>query len=472
MSAVAGRREMILHENLWKLMVKLSLPGIAGMLVMTVNSFVDALYVGRFVGAEALAGVSMTIPIMVINTALLNLIVTGGASLLSRSIGSNDEDMQQRIFAHVLSLSIGASIILMLLGIFLPGPLMAITGAKGEVLQYGIIYYSTSQIGCFFSVFGLACSGLIRAEGKIKVAMFISFAGVITNAILNPIFILVFKMGVQGSACATIVSMGLYCVLTTKYFLSGKSAVSIQLNSNIWRKTIFAGILSIGISSMLMQLSSFIRQLFLFKAVTLYAADGQIILFSAIYRLFSFSIIPVFGILQSLQPVVGINYGAGQYQRSVKAVNVFLVGCLALMIFIALPSFLFPEQVLSLLIPDVILGNADIFYFRMVLFVLVITPVSSVSIVFLQATGNAKWSAWLSGGREIILFIPLIFIFPFSFGYGGVYYALLLENIMYMFIVLFVTRYNMINMPSFNRSANSFTFPFRFFKVFNGKTGK
>lgn len=472
MSAIASRREMILKESLWKLLAKLSLPGIAGMLVIAVNSFIDALYVGRFVGAEALAGVSMVIPVMVLNTALLNLIVTGGASLLSRSIGSDDKGIQQRILAHVFILSIGVSAILMLLGIFFARPLMAITGAKGEVLQYAIIYYRISQIGCFFSVFGLASSGLIRAEGRIKMAMSISFVGVIVNAVLNPFFILVFELGVQGSAYATIVSMAIYCILTTRYFLSGKSVVTPELNSDTWRKTIFTAILSVGVSSMLMQLSSFIRQLFLFKAVTRYGSDGQIILFSAIYRLFSFSIIPVFGILQSLQPVVGINYGAGQFQRSVKAVKVFLVGCLALMITIVLPTFLFPEQALSLLIPDIAPNTSDIFNFRIVLFVLLIAPVSSVSVVFLQATGNAKWSAWLSGGRELILFIPLIFLLSLSFGYDGVYYTLLLENVLYMLIVLFVTRYNMVNMPSFDRSTNSFTLSFRFFQVFNRKVSK
>jgi Na+-driven multidrug efflux pump len=127
-----GIREMILKDSLWKLMIKLSLPGIAGMLVMALNSLVDALYVGRFVGSAALAGVSMVIPLMVLNTALLNLIVAGSASLLSRSIGSEDKDSQQRIFAHVLVLSVVVTAILMLLGIFLAKPLIATTGAKGE----------------------------------------------------------------------------------------------------------------------------------------------------------------------------------------------------------------------------------------------------------------------------------------------------------------------------------------------------
>jgi putative MATE family efflux protein len=469
---MSDKRQMILQDSLWKLMVKLSLPGIAGMLVMAVNSFVDALYVGRFIGAEALAGVSMIIPLLVLNTAMLNLIAAGANSLLSRSIGSGDKAIQERIFAHVLLLSIGVSLLLMIPGIFFAAPVVSITGASGNVLDHGVHYYAASQAGCFFSVFGLVSSGLIRAEGQIKQAMLISMTGVVINVLLNPLFIVWLRMGVQGSALATVLSMFIYCLLTTRYFLSGKSAVSIRISRNVWRSVIFMEILAVGLSAMLMQLSSFIRQLFLFKAVTRYGTDAQVVLFTAIYRLFTFSIIPFFGILQSLQPVVGINYGAGQYKRSTEALIVFLTGCIGLMTLMALPSFIFPRQVLSLLISDIVLDGSDIFCLRMVLMVLLIAPVSSVSVVYLQATGNAKWSARLAGGREIILFLPLVLLLPTLYGQAGVYYTLVVENILYMIIVLLVLRHYMIHMPMLNSASNGIAFPFRFFQLFNRKTGK
>lgn len=466
------KRQMILHDNLWQLMIKLSLPGIVSMLVMTLNSFVDALYVGRFVSAEALAGVSMVLPVTVLNTALLNLVAAGGSSLLSRSIGRGDKTVQENIFAHILLLSAGVSVLLMIPGIFFAGPVLSMTGASGKALEYGVQYYTVSQAGCFFSVFGLASSALIRAEGQIKRAMFISMTCVAVNAVLNPVFIVGMSMGVRGSSFATIISMFFYCLLTTRYFLSGKSAVRIRVNRFVWHKKIFTGILAIGFSSMLMQLSSFIRQLFLFKAVTRYGSDEQVILFSAIYRLFTFSIIPVFGILQSLQPVVGINYGAGQYQRSVKAVMVFLAGCLGLMVLLAMPSFIFPQEVISLLVPDMVLSDIDKFHFRLVLLVLLIAPVSSVSVVYLQATGNAKWSIWLAGSREIVLFLPLVFLLPGLYGYESVYYVLLLENTLYMLIILSVTRYNMKHMPMLGSATNGAAVPFRFLQMFYRKAGK
>lgn len=469
---MADKRQKILQDNLWTLMVKMSLPGIAGMLVIAVNSFVDALYVGRFVGADALAGVSMSIPLMVLNTALLNLIAAGANSLLSRSIGSGDRTIQERIFAHILLLSIAASVVLMIPGLFFAAPVIALTGASGNILHHGVQYYAASQAGSFFSVFGLVSSGLIRAEGQIKQAMLISLYGVMINMLLNPFFIICLRMGVQGSALATVVSMIFYCVLTTRYFLSGKSVVCIRINQNIWRNSIFRDIVAVGFSAMLMQLSSFIRQIFLFKAVIRYGTGEQVALFSAIYRLFSFSIIPVFGFLQALQPVVGINYGAGKYRRSAKAPGVFLAGCTVLTLLMALPSFLFPGGVLGLLIPDIAPGSSGIFHFRMLLIMLLIVPVSSVSVVYLQATGNANWSAWLAGGREILLFLPLVLLLPYLYGDAGVYYTLVIENLLYMLIVLLVLCYYMKNMPMFHSATNSFPFPFRFFHLFNRKTGK
>ncbi|MFD2918911.1 MATE family efflux transporter [Terrimonas rubra] len=469
---MSGKRQMILQDDLWRLMVRLSLPGIVGMLVIAVNSFVDALYVGRFVGAEALAGVSMTIPLTVLNTALLNLVAAGANSLLSRSIGSEDTATQDSVFAHILLLCIAVSVLLMVPGIFFAEEVIGITGATGRVLHHGVEYYTISQAGCFFSIFGLVSSGLIRAEGQIKRAMFISISGVLINVLLNPVFIVWLKMGVQGSAWATVLSMFFYCLLTTRYFQSGKSVVKIRLGLQIWKKQIFRDILAVGVSAMLMQLSSFIRQLFLFKAVTRYGTDTQVALFSAVYRLFTFSVIPVFGILQSLQPVVGINYGAGQQKRSRAAVAVFLTGCIVLMLVIALPSFIFPREVLSLLVPGITLNAGGLFYFRMVLIILLMAPVSSVSIVYLQATGNATWSAWLAGGRELVLFLPLVLLLPQLYGHAGVYYTLVIENFLYMLIVLMVLRYYMKNMPVLDGSSNSFTLSFRFFHLFNRKAGK
>ncbi|MFT3947457.1 MAG: MATE family efflux transporter [Agriterribacter sp.] len=469
---MADKRQRILQNDLWTLMVKMSLPGIAGMLVIAVNSFADALYVGRFVGAEALAGVSMSIPVMVLNTALLNLIAAGANSLLSRSIGSGDKEIQERIFAHVLLLSIGVSLFLMISGLFFAAPIIALTGASGNILHHGVQYYAVSQAGSFFSVFGLVSSGLIRAEGQIKRAMLISLSGVMINMLLNPFFIICLHMGVQGSALATVVSMFFYCLLTTRYFLSGKSVVCIRINRNIWRSGIFKDILVIGLSAMLMQLSSFIRQLFLFNAVIRYGTDAQVALFSAIYRLFTFSIIPVFGFLQALQPVVGINYGARQYRRSVKALGVFLTGCTGLMMLMALPSFILPGEALGLLIPGIAVDASGIFHFRMVLMMLLIAPISSVSVVYLQATGNAKWAAWLAGGREILLFLPLVLLLPAIYGAAGVYYTIAVENVLYMFIVLSVLCHYMKNMPMLYSATNGFSFPFRFFHLFNRKTSK
>lgn len=466
------KREMILQDNLWTLMVKMSLPGIAGMLLIAFNAFADALYVGRLVGADALAGVSMSIPLMVLNTALLNLIAAGANSLLSRSIGSGNKAIQEQLFAHVLLLSTGVALLLMIPGLFFAAPLIALTGASGNILHYGTQYYTISQAGCFFSIFGLVSSGLIRAEGNIKRAMLISLSGVMINLLLNPFFIVWLHMGVEGSALATVVSMFFYCLLTMQYFLSGKSVVRIRINRNILRYNIFKDILAVGLSAMLMQLSGFIRQLFLFKAVVRYGTDAQVALFAAIYRLFSFSIIPVFGFLQALQPIIGINYGAEQYRRSVKAPGVFLSGCIGLMLLIALPSFLFPVNILGLLVPGIAPGASGILHFRMVLMVLLIAPVSSVSVVYLQATGNAKWSAWLAGGREMLLFLPLVVLLPYFYGDAGVYYTLVAENVLYMFIVLSVLRYYMKNMPMLQSPANSSAFPFRFFHLFNRKSGK
>lgn len=427
------------NDNLWKLMMTMSLPGILGMLVVSLNTFVDSLYVGHFIGKEAIAGVSLYFPISLIMSSLTVLICSGAASVLSRAIGAGDEDTQKKLIPTVFTLALIVSVFLTCMGLLFSKTFIALMGGSGEILESGSTYYKICSIGSFFTVAGLSFSALIRAEGKMKRAMMYTSVSVVLNLILAPVFINWFSLGIGGAAWASNIAMGIYLLLEMNYFLSGKSAFKtgefhLHLDVKLTRD-----ILTIGLSSFLLQAGNFIRQTFIFKSIAYYGTDGDVAFFGAVFRIFIFCITPVFGILQSLQPVVGINYGAGNYQRCTKAVSVFRMGSSLYLILAWIPLLMFPQLILNILLPGEIFSESDLMNFRIMLIPMPLLPVGSSSIIFFQAIGKGNISSIFSIGRELVLFIPLILLFPYLFGKSGVYYGIAMENAIYVFIMLCFT---------------------------------
>jgi Na+-driven multidrug efflux pump len=431
-------RESILRDNIGKLIVKMSLPGIAGMLVISINSLVDAVFAGRFIGADAIAGISLSIPLLVVNSAVTGFISSGAANVLSRAIGARNQAVFDNLFFYVSAFALTASALLGFLGYHFGGILLRLMGAEGNILSEATSYYSWMMAGCFTSIFGLSISSLLRAEGQMKYAMSITTFAVLLNIALNAFLVVYLGKGVKGSALATVVSMGVFCILTLRYFFTGKSHIRPALLGRAYLPEMVAEMSSVGLSALIMQLNNFLRQIFLFKTVTWYNNAAEISFFSAVFRIFSFSVIPIFGMLQAMQPIVGINFGAGKLIRAVSTLRYFRWACIGLMLLILIPLLVFSPQVLSLILPGMSFTPDDIFRFRLLMCVLPIAPVASTAVVFMQATGKGKITSYLALGREIVLFIPIMFFLPYIQGPSGIYYGLLLENLIYMLVVLYV----------------------------------
>lgn len=416
-------------------MVSLSVPGILGMVLVSLNSLVDAFFVSHLVSSAAFAGVSLTLPLFTVNSAITGMLSSGAAALYSRAIGSKDRVVQQHLFTHLLVLVAASSIILAVLGWIFGQKLLHFLGAAADVLHYGTSFYNLSAGGYFTSMLGLCTSGLIRAEGNIRYAMKVTGVAVLLNVLLNPLLIKYGAWGVRGSALATIISMSVYSFLNIRYFLKGKGYLRVSWRVR-YELSLLLDILRTGLPSFFMQINGFFRQFILFKLVA-YTSAGITALttFNAIYRLFSFAALPVFGLLQAYAPVIGINFGAGYTQRVKQTVRVFRTGAFLFMLVMALPGLLFPQMLLQLLVPDAGLLSDSSFCFRMVLCVLPLMPFASTSIVFLQSTGNSRIASRISFSRELLLFIPILLLSVSCWGYRGIYYGLLLENIAYMLLV-------------------------------------
>ncbi len=426
-------------DNLWRIMLITALPGIAGMLIISVNSFFDAVFISHFLGSDALMGISLTIPASTIITAVTGMISAGSASVLSRTIGSGVIEKQLKIPGTVFWMSLSLSVVLTPFFYFSSPYFIQLMGADGKALEYGVAFFQFTVLGLFFTVFGLSLNSLIRAEGKIKTAMLFSFLSVICNVLFNFLFVAYAGWGVKGSAIATIISMIVYCFANFWYFFLRKRNHKAGLIN--WPDfKLMREIVDVGLASLLMQINNFIRQVFMFKTVAYYGNPDQLTFFSAVFRIFSLTAIPVFGILQALQPVIGINYGAGNIKRVREAMKIYRMSGVFVLLIITLPMLIFPQMFLELVLPEQEFSVTDILCFRLMVLILPCIPLSSSSIIFFQATGISKWATRLSLGREFLLFIPLVIALPFYFGVPGVYAGIISENIIYAGITFFTAQ--------------------------------
>ncbi len=439
-----ARKPDLLKDSLWYLVRKLALPGVIGMLILSVNSLIDALYVGNLIGAEAFAGISLLMPFTLIVSGVTGFISSGTSSLMSRALGAKNVEMQQKIIPNMLGCVLICSIFLMVIGYYFSDLLVWFIGAGKEESKAGSDYLQTYLLGNFFIIYGLTTNSLIRAEGKIGQAMTITVIAVIINIVTTPVFIDTLQLGVKGAAMSSIFSMFVYSIFTSLYFIKRKASFEIGSFRPCIQWQVLKQIANVGLSSLVMQLTNVLRQFVIFRSVTWYGTSHDLIMFSAIYRLFAFFSVISMGVLQPLQPIVGMNYGAGNRNRYLSAVKVFRLAASLTISLLLLFPMISPELFLGLLLPTKQVPVRELNLFRYILLILPFLPISSSVIIFFQATGKGKDASVFPLIRQFALFVPMILLFPYLLSTEGIYYALIFENVLYAMALWIIFRTNKV----------------------------
>lgn len=440
-TSTSDRTEQILSGSLWTLMYKMSIPAIVGMSINGINAFVDALFVGQFLGQNALAAISIAFPLTMITNGFAAMVGIGTSSLLSRAIGAEDLEIQRKSFGTLTALSVMISIVIGSLGYYFAWDLIGFMGGSGEILELGVQYYQVMMFGAFFRVFAVAANMLIRAEGKIKEAMFIALIAPFLNMLLNPFFLGYLEWGVEGAAWATIISMAVFTLFNLVYFGRGKTSYEISLTDFSLDKKMLRPIFAVGVSAMMLQIMFFVQQAVVFKSLAHYGDDWDLAFMGACYRIVILMVIPIFGFAQAFQPIAGINYGAEKYARVRDAFKIFTISSTLLLLTTWTIAMIFPQTVLTWMLPDAIFETKDIFNFRMMISINPVFALFFMGATLFQAVGNAKFAFTLQLGRELLLYVPALLIFPLIWGADGIYYAGIPANIIISFLaVLMVTR--------------------------------
>ncbi len=433
-------RQDILSKSIWSLMANFSVPAIIAMSINSLNTFIDALFIGQYVGQEALAAVSLAFPLTMLTNAGAVMISFGGSSLLSIAIGSNQIDVQQKIFGSVTILSLIISSVLTVFGLTFAEELIELMGGSGNLITLGAEYYRIMMIGALVRVYGVVLNNLIRAEGKMNEAMYYLIFATVLNIVLNPLFIVVLDWGISGAAWSTVVAMIILTITGLIYFLRGRQ--NYPLDMSYWRleKSITKPVLSVGVSAMMMQIMFLVQQVFVFRSVAHYGDDWNIAFMGACYRIMILMIMPIFGFSQALQPIVGINYGAQSLARVKEAFTIFAKASTFMLFIFWVLELSFPRVILSWMLPEVTFTPTDIMNFRIQMLSYIVFPFFLMGITMFQSMGKARMAGFMLMSRELALFLPFVLVLPLFFGVNGIYYSMAPVNLIIFFAAAYLVR--------------------------------
>ncbi len=413
-----GMRDGKIGSLLWKF----SLPAIIGMLVHALYNIVDRIFVGRGVGDIAIAAITVAFPIMLVMIGVSILIGIGTTALISLRLGEQKKEEAETVTGNGIAMMIILPLFLTAGYLFFAEPVLRIFGASDEVLPYAIDFTHIIMLGSVFGSISMGMNNFIRAEGNPTYAMMTQITGAVINVILNYIFIFKLGLGIKGSALATISGQGVSAFLVLYYYLSGRSLIQIRPASFRLRLPILISIVSIGFAPFAMQIANSVQQTLLNNALVAYGGDMALAALGIMMSISTLLFMPLIGISQGVQPLIGYNYGARQFDRVREALRKAVIAgtCVCLVFYLVI--HLWPEQIVGLFSKDNYALTQMTSRAMLVLFAML--PVLAFQILcstYFQAVGKPIQSTILSLSRQVLLFIPLLLILPRFWGIDGIW---------------------------------------------------
>lgn len=410
------------EQSIGRLLWKFSLPAIIGMLVYALYNIVDRIFLGRGVGTIAIAASTVAFPIMIVFMAVSMFVSIGATALISIRLGEQKKDEAEKIVANAILLLIVFPLILSAVYLLFPDAILGLFGASAEVLPYARDFTHIIVLGSVFGSVAYGMNNFIRAEGNPTIAMLTQLFGALINGVLNYFFIFELGLGIRGSALATISGQFFSALWVLSYFFSGRSLVKIRLRNFTPRMAIIAPILAIGFAPFAMQLANSVQQLLLNKILMNYGGDLALSSVGIIMSIFTLLFMPIIGIGQGAQPLIGFNYGARQYHRVKETLNKAVISGMAVALVGYAAIHIWPTQIVGLFSKgDTALTVMTV---QAMLVFLAFMPTVGFQIPcasYFQAVGKPVQSTILSLSRQILLFIPLLLILPRFWGIDGVW---------------------------------------------------
>lgn len=408
-----------------KLILEFSVPAIIGMMVNTLYNIIDRVFIGHIpgVGKLAMAGVGIAMPLMTIIMAFGMLIGIGTATKISIKLGQNDKQGAEKLLGNAFILLLITGISLTIIGLIFTEPLLKMFGASDTILIYGKEFIQVIFYGCIFNMMSFGLNHSIRSDGSPKIAMTSMLISAIINIILDPIFIFGLNLGVRGGALGTVVAQAVTAIWVLYYFTKGSSVLKIRKENLKLDKESILSIFAIGIGPFSMQLANCAVQIVSNNSLQTYGGDLAVGAMTIVNSLSLIFMMPLFGLNQGLQPIIGYNYGSKNLNRVRKTVKygITIATIIEVCGFIVIQGF--AENLVLIFNGDPELIKLAAFGMRTFLFMLPLVGAQIIITNYFQSIGQVRISMFLSLLRQVIVLIPCLIIIPMFKGLSGVWMA-------------------------------------------------
>lgn len=407
-------KEFLRTEPLGKLLLRLALPTVAAQLINMLYNIVDRIYIGHIpnIGATALTGVGVCMPLIMIVSAFAALVGYGGAPRASIFMGKQDKESAEKTLGNCFMLQILISVVLTVVLLVWNRDFLMAFGASENTIEYGVNYMNIYALGTIFVEITLGMNAFITAQGFAKTGMLSVLIGAVSNIILDPIFIFGFNMDVRGAALATIISQAFSCIWVVSFLCGKKTFLRIRRKNLRLVPKIIMPCLALGVATFIMQASESVISVCFNSSLQKYGGDIAVGAMTILTSVMQFAMLPLQGLGQGAQPIISYSYGAGDGGRVRAAFKLLLKVSLSYSILLWILVMLLPGGFAAMFTSDPQLMEYTRTALRIYMGAMFLFGIQMACQMTFNALGKAKESIVVAVMRKFVLLIPLIYIMP------------------------------------------------------------
>ena len=405
-----------------KLLLQQSVPASIGILAMSINILVDTIFVGQWIGADAIAAINVVLPVSFFIGALGMAIGIGGGSIISRALGKGNGEKARETFGNQLTLTLLLCLSFVLGGLYFSDSLIPLFGGQGRLFSLAKTYYVIVLYGVPVLGFCMMGNNVVRAEGKPKYSMYAMLLPSISNLLMDVVFIKGMGWGMTGAAWATTLSYGV-CASYLLYFFIRHSELKIHWGQLLLKPVIVKEIGSLGMVTLARQAVVSLVVLIVNNLLFDYGGEAQLAVYAIISRMLMFALFPVLGITQGFLPIAGFNYGAHNKERVIALIRLTLIVVTVMASLVFGLIFIFAAPIAQLFTNDSEVITQTPYALRWVFAATPILGIQLIGAAYFQAIGKAIPALLLTLTRQGFFFLPLVFILPSYFGIDGIWMA-------------------------------------------------
>ncbi|QSH41040.1 MATE family efflux transporter [Lentisphaerota bacterium ZTH] len=407
-----------------KLLLEFLIPAVIGMMTESLYNIVDRIFVGHFIGEEGLSALTLAFPVMMVLFGIAMLFGEGGAALFSLQLGRGDKKSAARTAGNVIVGGLLFSLLIVVGGHYFSAKALELLSAPGSLTTMASDYTTIICYGTPYMVIGFCCSTLIRAEGFPRFAVVMMLVSSLVNIVLDPIFIYVLDMGVEGAALATVIAQAAVVVMGFYHYSSQRGNIILKSRDFAPSPVLLCGIIAAGTPSFMMDVMLGVQNAIMNKQLIVYGGERALAAMGIIFAVETLLLMPLFALVEAIQPVVGYNYGAGRYGRVVECMK---LGMLFFCGFAIVTTFFveaFPGTLVNVFCssqPELEATAAP----GLMIFVsgFLFTGIYLIATRYFQAVGKAAMANILTALKPVFLYLPLLLVFSQLWGLAGIWWT-------------------------------------------------